>query len=203
MDESNRVEPIDDNSKIDNKNENDMSEDPISEVHGDDKGEDDNNDTAIEREPIHEYCLPNHGKVDYKQLHNHGEYQLDQLQTEWFQKMFKDVDNNKQKKVNFQSSNMFSKVVGVVMTQMTKQDKYGQVLVKEGICHHGQWAVDAILAEYAQLNERNIFKPKRSSELSANSKRESLNLIMLEKEKSCGEIKGRACANGHKQRRCL
>ena len=70
---------------------------------------------------------------------------------------------------------------------MAKHDKYAQVSVKEGIRRHGQKAIDAVLTEYAQLNNRNIFEPKHAHELGTEVKREALNLITLIKEKRCGK----------------
>ena len=95
---------------------------------------------------------------------------------------------------------MLRRVTGVVMNQMSKQDKYAHVSVKEGIKSHGKRAIDAVLSEFTQLNDKNIFKPVNPQSMSQRGKREALNLITLVKEKRNGKIKGRACADGRKQR---
>ena len=117
--------------------------------------------------------------------------------------MFHGISDNQRKRLNVQSPDMLRKVIGIVMTQMSKHDKYAQVSVKEGIQRHGQKAIDAVLTEYAQLNDRNILEPKHAHELDKEAKREALNLIKLVKGKRCRKIKGRACADGRKQRRYI
>ena len=94
-------------------------------------------------------------------------------------------------------------MVGVVMTQMSKADKYAQVSVKEGIRRHGQKAIDAMIKEFTQLHKQNTFVPVLATKLSKKAKKEALNLITMIKQKRCGKIKGRACADGRKQRRYI
>ena len=61
----------------------------------------------------------------------------------------------------------------------------------------------AIISKYTQLNDRNIFRPYKASELNKREKKEVLNLITMVKEKRDGKIKGRAFADGRKQRRYI
>ena len=98
---------------------------------------------------------------------------------------------------------MLRKVTGIVMNQISKQDRYAQVSVKEGVRRHGQKAVNAVLSEFAQLNDKDIFTPVSAKSMTSSDKREALNLITLVKEKRNGKIKGRACADGRKQRRYI
>ena len=86
------------------------------------------------------------------------------------------------------------------MTQMSKEDKYAQVSVNEGIKRHGEKAVTAVLAEFGQLNDKQVFKQCDANNLYKAAKREALNLITMIKQKRDGKIKGRACADGRKQR---
>ena len=60
-----------------------------------------------------------------------------------------------------------------------------------------------MLADFGQLNDQKIFDPKFEHELTGKQKRAALNLITLVKEKRCGKFKGRACADGRKQRRYI
>ena len=89
------------------------------------------------------------------------------------------------------------------MTQMSKIDKYPQVSVSDGIKCHGNKAVATVLAEFSQLNNRVVFKACNARELTKSEKREALNLITMVKQKRDGKIKGRACADGRKQRRYI
>ena len=40
---------------------------------------------------------------------------------------------------------------------------------------HGQQAMDAVLSEFAQLNDKNIFTPMSHNNLTMNQRREALN----------------------------
>jgi hypothetical protein len=57
------------------------------------------------------------------------------------------------------------------------------------------------MKEYSQLDDRTIFDPMNVKDLSHQEKANALNLITMVKEKRCGKIKGRACADGRKQRK--
>ena len=72
--------------------------------------------------------------------------------------------------------------------------------MNEGIKRHGEGIVAAIIAEYTQLNDRNVFRPYTASDLTKTEKKETINLIAMVKEKRDGKIKGRSCADGRKQR---
>ena len=57
-----------------------------------------------------------------------------------------------------------------------------------------------MMKEFSQLDNKQVFKPKVVEELSASQRNNALNLITMIKEKRDGKIKGRACADGRKQR---
>jgi len=77
-----------------------------------------------------------------------------------------------------------------VMTQMSAM---------AGIKKHGQLAVDALLAELGQLDDKNVFEPCDASLLSREQKKQALCAVNLIKEKRCGRLKGRTCADGQSQ----
>eukprot|EP00957_Ditylum_brightwellii_P109809 8375170-Ditylum_brightwellii.AAC.1 len=54
--------------------------------------------------------------------------------------------------------------------------------------------------EFKQLHEKHTFKPLLSESLSPQEKKDALKAIMFLKEKQCGCLKGRTCADGRKQR---
>jgi hypothetical protein len=107
------------------------------------------------------------------------------------------------KRIKLEVKDMFRKVVGVTMTQMASADRYAQVSVKEGIKRYGHKAIEAIMTEYAQLDDRTIFDPMHTSKLSLKECKDALNLITMVKEKQCSKIKGRVCAVSRKQRQYI
>ena len=70
-----------------------------------------------------------------------------------------------------------------------------------GIKEFGQRAIDAIFAEFSQLFELNVFGAINASTLTTQQKRDALRAITLIKEKRCGKIKGRTCADGRPQKK--
>jgi hypothetical protein len=81
-------------------------------------------------------------------------------------------------------------VTGYVMTQMTAQ---------AGIKKHGSKAVDALLAEFCQLDDKAVFNPIVATELTSEQKRAPLRAVNLIKEKRCRKLKGRTCSDGRPQ----
>lgn len=161
----------------------------------------DDSEMVEDVEPSHNYNLRDRKDIDYSTFHNYGEYQLSQIQKKWYSEMFSTKGGNtkkgKKKSLVMQSKDTFRKIVGVLMSQMTKEDKYAQVSVEEGVRQHGEQAIEAVLAEFTQLNDHDIFYiPKHNRDLTADMKKEALNLITLVEEKRCGKIKGRACEDG-------
>ena len=89
------------------------------------------------------------------------------------------------------TKDLYRRIVGTTMTQMSKTEKYAQVSVSEGIKRHGDKAVAAILAEFSQLHDEQVFKPCDPAQLTKSSKRKALNLITMIKQKRDGKIKVR------------
>jgi hypothetical protein len=58
----------------------------------------------------------------------------------------------------------------------------------------------AVSKELKQLHMRETFTPQHSNDLSDSQKQKALESLMFLKEKRDGTIKGRACADGRKQR---
>ena len=77
---------------------------------------------------------------------------------------------------------------------------FTQMTAKAGIKKHGDKAVDALMAEFSQLERKNVFEAIDASTLTVEQKKAALRAINLIKEKRCGKLKGRACADGSKQR---
>ena len=72
--------------------------------------------------------------------------------------------------------------------------------LKKGLERYGEAASNAVLKEMRQLHDRGTIKPKHATELTPEERKKSLAYLMFIKEKRCGTIKGRGCADGRKQR---
>jgi hypothetical protein len=75
-----------------------------------------------------------------------------------------------------------------------------QMSLKKGLKLFGKDRADAVVAEMRQLDYRNVIKPVCGKELTCEQKRRALNYLMYLKQKRCGRIKARGCADGRKQR---
>ena len=63
--------------------------------------------------------------------------------------------------------------------------------VKKGIKKFGSEAVEAVIKEWKQMDEKNVFVPKLVSELSEEDNVRALRMIMFIKRKRRGRIKAR------------
>ena len=68
------------------------------------------------------------------------------------------------------------------------------------VAKHGEKAVEALMKEYAQLDEFNVFKQLDASSLTKEEKAGSLQVLNLLKEKCDRMLKGRTCVDGSPQR---
>jgi hypothetical protein len=60
-------------------------------------------------------------------------------------------------------------------------------------------AKDATIAEMKQLHEINVFQPDHRSSLTRQEIQQTLGSLIFIKEKGCGRIKARTCADGRRQ----
>ena len=72
--------------------------------------------------------------------------------------------------------------------------------MKKGIKEFGEAGVDAVLDELQQLHDRKALEPRPADKLTREERRAALNYLMFLKKKRNGQIKGRGCADGRKQR---
>jgi hypothetical protein len=75
-----------------------------------------------------------------------------------------------------------------------------QMSMKKGLQRFGKKGADAVVAELRQLHYRKSIKPKHKHDLSRDEQRRALRYLMYLKQKRCGRIKARGCADGRKQR---
>lgn len=75
-----------------------------------------------------------------------------------------------------------------------------QMSAKKGILKHGDVAIAAIVKEYRQLDDLDVFKPMLTQHLTKEQMTKALRSITVVKAKHCGRIKGRTVADGRDQR---
>ena len=75
-----------------------------------------------------------------------------------------------------------------------------QYTLKKGLQVLGPPGVEAVYKELLQLHERKVGEPRDTSKLSSTQKKNALGYLMFLKQKRTGQIKGRGCADGRKQR---
>ena len=75
-----------------------------------------------------------------------------------------------------------------------------QYTLKKGLQVFGPKGTEAVLSEMKQLHDRKVCEPINEKDLSREQKSKALGYLMFLKQKRCGQIKGRGCADGRKQR---
>ncbi|CAJ1950718.1 unnamed protein product [Cylindrotheca closterium] len=75
-----------------------------------------------------------------------------------------------------------------------------QMSAKKGLKVFGDKGAEAVVAEMHQIHYRNVLSPKFAHELTKQQRRDALRYLMFLKEKRCGKIKARGCADGRSQR---
>jgi hypothetical protein len=87
-------------------------------------------------------------------------------------------------------ANMKKRFFGFVMTQMT---------AKAGLRKHGAAAEAALIQEYSQLEDQNVYEAIDPRSLTKEQRKGALQAINLIKEKRDGKLKGRTVADGSVQ----
>ena len=127
-----------------------------------------------------------------------------------FNLMNNGVLNKKNSNIDKIEHMMMQIAYDVIFTQMSSKlelKKYAQIPAKQGIKLFGQVAVAAMIKEFSQLNQGAV--PGKPVVVSVDVKtltplgKKALPAVNLIKEKRSGDIKGRTCVNGSKQRRYL
>jgi hypothetical protein len=73
-----------------------------------------------------------------------------------------------------------------------------QYNLKQGIRKFGDEGKQAVLTELRQLYNRDVMEPVSKYDLTPTERKGALRYLMFLKEKRCGLIKGRGCADGRK-----
>lgn len=75
-----------------------------------------------------------------------------------------------------------------------------QMGMKAGLKKFGQAGVESIITEMKQFHDRNVVQPLKLNEITSDIKNKALGYLMFLKQKRCGKIKARGCADGRPQR---
>ena len=83
---------------------------------------------------------------------------------------------------------------------------FAQMSARKGIKKFGEKAIAALIKEYKQLDQgavkgKPVICAINPDDISLESKKKAMNVVNLIQQKRCGKIKGRACADGSRQRR--
>jgi hypothetical protein len=71
--------------------------------------------------------------------------------------------------------------------------------MRQGIKKFGEQGKQVVLAKLQQLYDRDVMDPVNKYDLSGEERKGALRYLMFLKEKRCGTIKGRGCADGRPQ----
>ena len=74
-----------------------------------------------------------------------------------------------------------------------------QMTAKRGLKQFGSAGADAIMKELKQIVYRKVMEGRKSGELTTAQKKAAMKYLMFLKQKRCGKIKGRGCADRRKQ----
>ena len=87
----------------------------------------------------------------------------------------------------------------VLTTANDVSEETAQMSMKKGLRVFGKEGYAAVRKEMQQLHDRKVMQPINRKDLTPAQKREALGYLMFLKKKRSGTIKGRGCADGHKQ----
>ena len=90
------------------------------------------------------------------------------------------------------------------MAQMDSDAEFGitmtQMSAKAGLKKYGRKAEEALMAEFSQLEDLEVYEPLDPTQLDRAQKKSALRAINLIKEKRCGRLKGHTVADGRPQK---
>ena len=75
-----------------------------------------------------------------------------------------------------------------------------QYSVKKGLQVFGEAGVEAVMKQLRQVHDRQVIEPVDATKVSHEAKRSALPYLIFLKQKRTGQVKGRGCADGRKQR---
>ena len=100
------------------------------------------------------------------------------------------IHNMKSNIVEPKAPSIFSSRFGLAFTQIS---------AREGLRRFGERAANALITEWLQLDQLDEFEGVKFASITPENRKKALHLVQLIKEKRCGKIKGRNCADERKQ----
>jgi len=79
------------------------------------------------------------------------------------------------------------------MPQIGRKSKHAYVSVREGIKRYGDKAIQVLIVELLQIDDKGTFNPQIVALLTTQQKQRELNLLTVIKQKRCGKIKRKGC----------
>ena len=218
---ANAEEPPETKSVHDKETTDDLSVDDISMAGSSDAGDSDNSadgedsDLSMDisdDEPMTDTNKTTELQTGRRVIH-HNYKSLNSKGVQFFQskRRTSSKKGNNKKKLKRAFTNMFKNVVGIVMNQMSEEEAkavatgadFEQMSMRARIKKVGKKAIAAVLSKYMQLNNLETMTPVDPNSLTAKQKEMALELLTFIKQKRCGKMKSRACANGKKQQRYI
>ncbi len=89
-------------------------------------------------------------------------------------------------------------VFNFILAQMATT--WTQMSERAGLRKHGKAAEAALMREFSQLEDLDVYEPLDPTKLTRRQKKEALRALNFLKEKRNGTLKGRTCADGRSQR---
>ena len=82
-----------------------------------------------------------------------------------------------------------------MFSQISKEGKFANTNLKEGMKIHGDKSIETLLVELSQLDNMTALTPLIIRELSKKERKMTLSLLVIINEKRCGMIKGKVVAD--------
>jgi len=162
-DEGEAIECVDDGPVEESDDDTSASSESVDTAKKNDSDDDEDEDDVTEPCEAEDGStrLRNKSRVDYAKLYRFGETQLLQQHKTLCRRIMKQSGakgKNKSLKraLRIKTKDTFRKVMGVVLSQLTKGE-FDDVNMKEGLKRFGEMAVEAVLKEFAQLDESDSF----------------------------------------------
>ena len=95
---------------------------------------------------------------------------------------------------------VFRQLDGDMFSHFSKEGKYANANLNEGMKRHRDKSIELLLVELSQMNNMTASIPIMAGELSKKEKKTALSLLVIIREKRCGKIKGRVVAYDSMQR---
>jgi len=108
--------------------------------------------------------------------------------TNQFMNKIKRIERHLKRMRHIVIKDVFRKVVALTMAHIKSASKHEQVSMREVIGRYTELTIQAVLNEFAQLDNKKMFRPVKASQLTMLQKRKALNLLTFIKLKRNGTV---------------